>query len=80
MADVFSKRKRSEVMSRIRADLRQPFGRSGESAPDESAQACDVQPIPHPPQFGCMTSKLRGNVSDVRPDVFETFNPQPSTV
>ena len=36
MADVFSKRKRSEVMSRIRAALRQPLGRSGEIAPDES--------------------------------------------
>ena len=36
MPDVFTKAKRSEVMSRIRAALWQPFGRSGEIAPDES--------------------------------------------
>ena len=36
MTDVFTKAKRSEVMSRIRAALRQPLGRSGEIAPDES--------------------------------------------
>ena len=40
MPDVFTKAKRSEVMSRIRAALWQPFGRSGEIAPDESGSQC----------------------------------------
>ena len=36
MADVFTKSKRSEVMSRIRGRLRQPVRRGGETASDES--------------------------------------------
>ena len=36
MPDVFTKTKRSEVMSRIRSALRQLLGRSGEITPDES--------------------------------------------
>jgi len=80
MADVFSKRKRSEVLSRICAALRQPLGRGSEIAPDESAQTGDVQPIPHAPLFGSAASKIKAKVSEAQPAAFESLNLQPSTL
>jgi hypothetical protein len=71
MPDVFSKAKRSKVMSRIRADLRQPFGRAGEIAPDESGSqrvgAVGLIENPHAPYFGSACSKMRGNISEAQP-------------